>query len=455
MEMIKKRMFYTVLVTMIVVFSTTYAILMTLERMDYRNYLQGEYSKNLYGLINNLENIDDNLSKSAVASPKGQDAVLLGDIFRHSSSALDKLNSLPVPNEVLQGANKFLSQVGDYCYTLVKAKSEGRDLNAAEYKRIDNLQAQSAGLKQRLNDILMDINMGNVKWGEIRKKVTGVMAVGNETYLSDKFTTVQKQTMDYPSLIYDGPFSDNVLEIKPKVNSLALVKRSDAEAVVRHILSGYKIDKIDLANAGGQPTIDSYTFTVQISGRNKNENITCRISKHGGRLVYLLDNRRYNRPTIDETAATERGAAYLANIGLKDMKATYSLRYEDNIVISFVHFINNVPIYPEQVKLKVALDNGEITGLEAEKFLTAYDPNRKVPVAKISEGAARSAVSSRLAVSSVRLAVIPTETNSEVLAYEFAGTYNNNEFLAYVNAANGNPQKILKILNTPNGRLTI
>lgn len=455
MDMIKKRMFYTVLVTVIVVFSTTYAILMTLERMDYRNYLQGEYSKNLYGLINNLENIQDTLSKSAIASPNGQDSMLLGDIFRYSSSANDRLNSLPVPNEVTQGTNKFLAQVGDYCYTLMRAKTEGRELNDEEYKTIDRLQAQSGEIKQQLNNILMDINTGNVKWGEIRKKVTGVMALGNNKLLSEKFTAVQKQVVDYPALIYDGPFSDNVLEISPKVNNLPIVEQIDAEKKVREILSNHDISGISLVNAGGQPKIDCYTFDVSINGRNKDETITCEISKHGGKLVYLLDNRRYNVPSVNEEAAMQKATEYLQRLGIKDMKPTYSMKYEDNMVVSFVHFLNNIPVYPEQIKLKIAMDNGEVTGVEAEKYLVAYDPERKMGSAKVTESKARESVSKRIDINGTRLAVIPTETNSELLTYEFAGKYNNEDFLIYINANTGKPQKILKLINTPNGKLTI
>ena len=50
---------------------------MTLERQDYRNYLQGEYSKNMYDLINNIENIEDNLGKSAVVNTKEQRMMIL------------------------------------------------------------------------------------------------------------------------------------------------------------------------------------------------------------------------------------------------------------------------------------------------------------------------------------------------------------------------------------------
>lgn len=176
MEMIKKRMFYTLSATMIVVFSTTYAILMTLERQDYRNYLQGEYSKNLYELINNIENIEDNLGKSAVVNSKEHSMMIFQDIYKDATAANDKLNSLPIPVEVTQDTTKFLSQVGDYSYTLVKANSDGREITDEEYKTIERLEEQSNKLKNQLSNVLADINQGDIKWDEIRKKITGVMA---------------------------------------------------------------------------------------------------------------------------------------------------------------------------------------------------------------------------------------------------------------------------------------
>lgn len=40
---------------------------------------------------------------------------------------------------------------------------------------------------------------------------------------------MQKQVMQYPALIYDGPFSDNTLKITPKVNSEKNISESQAQ----------------------------------------------------------------------------------------------------------------------------------------------------------------------------------------------------------------------------------
>jgi spore germination protein len=41
------------------------------------------------------------------------------------------------------------------------------------------------------------------------------------------------------------------------------------------------------------------------------------------------------------------------------MIPTYSLRYDNIAVINYVYTEDKVVIYPDQIKLKIALDNGE------------------------------------------------------------------------------------------------
>ncbi|MGE5626803.1 MAG: germination protein YpeB [Solirubrobacterales bacterium] len=452
----RKRMIYTGLVTLIVVFSSTFAILMTLERTDYRNYLQSEYSKNMYGLIDNVENIRVNLGKSAVTGSREQSIVVFEEIFRNSAMAGDKLHSLPVSEELTAETSKFLSQVGDFCYTLAKSSSEGKELKDEDYKTIETLKQQSFTLESSLKTVSEDINSGNVKWGEIRKKASGVFAMGTEADISDKFKGIQKQVVQYPSLIYDGPFSDNVLEISPRINSEKQVSESDAEKAARTAIGNERIESIELQPESGSSRIESYRFIASIKGRtDKNEKITCEISKRGGRVVYLIDSKAPMEPTIDVNKAVDIGARYLSGIGYKNMKSTYTLNYENTAVISFVYIKDNVTIYPDQIKLKVSLGDGSITGIESEKYLIAHYDNRIIPKPQISSNDAKKRVGKKLNITSVKLAIVPSEGNKEVLCYEFTGNYNGDNFIVYINAETGYEQKIIQIINTPNGELTI
>lgn len=454
-KMTKKRMFYTLAVTMIVVFSTTFAILMTLERNDYRNYLQGEYSKSMYELIDSVENIEDNLAKSAVSGTREQRIIMFEEIFRYAATADDRLHSLPVSQETINETSKFLTQVGDYCYSLVKSSMSGNDISDEQLSNIDKLRDQSYNLKSELNNMLADINEGRVKWGEIRKKATGVFAKNEENVISGKFQTIQKQVVQYPTLIYDGPFSDNVLEVKPKVNDLEIVSENDAREVVKKALGNDKIANMELRNVSDKSTIEVYSFNVKMKESKEGENVVCEVSKHGGKLVYILNSRAVNQPTISAESAIETGTNFLSNLGYKGMKSSYVLTYEDTIIVNYVLHINDVPVYTDQINLKISLDNGTIMGLEAEKYLVTHIENRQIPKPKVTQEQASRKVSKRLKIENTRLAVIPTDTNNEVLCYEYKGTYNDDTFIVYVNAENGEAERILKIVNTPNGQMTI
>lgn len=458
MEMTRKRIIYTIAVTLIVVFSTTFAVLMTLERTDYRNYLQGEYSKNMYQLLTSIENIRVNLGKSAVAGSREQKIMTFEEIFRYTSMADDKLHSLPLPQETIDKTSKFVSQVGDFCFSLARASSEGRDLTDGEYANIDRLKSQALILQDSLNNVLSDVNQGRVVWGEIRKKASGVLAKTGDNIVNNQFMSIQKQVAQYPTLIYDGPFSDNILEIKPKVYSQSTVSVDQAKDTVYKAIGRDKVQsmEVDTKSSAGNIRIASYRFNVTIKGRGNNtDKVICEVSKNGGRMLYLLDSRAVAGQNIDIQKANLMGQQFLANMGFSNMASTYTLKYDNTAVISYIYNQNNIAVYPDQIKLKIALDDGSILGVESEKYLVAHEDKRNIAAPKITIEEARKKVGKKLDIVSSRLAIVPTETNKEILCYEFSGKYNQDNYIIYINADTGYEQKIIQVLSTPNGQLTM
>lgn len=454
MNKVKKRVIYTIICTFIVVFTTTFAILMALERKDYRNYLQAQYSKNLYQLINAVQNIRSSLGKSNIIESKDQKLMVLDDIFRYSSVANDKLHSLPIDEQDVQKTSKFLSQLADYSYCLERDISEGKELSNKEADSIDVLEVESFELEQRLSRILNDINSGKIKWGEIRKKASGIFNKSNENSINNKFLAIQKQIMQYPTLIYDGPFADNNLEIKPKIYQQKQVSKKDAENIIKKVINKNKIESIKFKGEDTKSKINAYEFNVFLKENNK-DYIACEISKNGGKIVYLLNNRNSQKTKLSIDEAYIIGKEFLDEIGFENMIPTYTLKYNNIVTINYVYKKDNLVIYPDQIKLKIALDNGQIIGIETAKYLTAHDENRKIKKPKLSLNEARSKVNKNLKIISSKLCIIPTELNKEKLCYEFTGTYKGKEYIVYIDAENGYERKIMEIIETPNGKLTL
>ena len=140
------------------------------------------------------------------------------------------------------------------------------------------------------------------------------------------------------------------------------------------------------------------------------------------------------------------------------MKETYFLKQSGVVTINYAYNQNNeqgnIVVYPDLVKLKIALDNGEVLGIETTGYLNSHY-ERTIPQVKISKEEAKQNLNKKIEIKSESLAIIPTEFKTEVFCYEFKGTVDGTEFLVYINAQTGKEEDILVIKDTPNGTLTM
>ena len=218
--------------------------------------------------------------------------------------------------------------------------------------------------------------------------------------------------------------------------------------------SGYYGEKIKEINSLGfaeNADIPSYNFSLKTE---ECDNINVSISKKGGYIIYMNGNREVNSEIISYEDAVKNGSKYLDEKGFKNMKETYYLKQEGMLTINYAYEQDGVIMYPDLIKVKVALDDGRILGIETTGYLNNHTV-RDISKIKISKDEAKKTLNKELNIMSEGLAVIPTEWESEVLCYEFKGKIENQEFLVYINAENGKEEDILIITNTPNGTLTM
>ena len=135
------------------------------------------------------------------------------------------------------------------------------------------------------------------------------------------------------------------------------------------------------------------------------------------------------------------------------MKETYYLKESGILTINYAYEQDGVVVYPDLIKLKIALDNGEVLGMETTGYLNNHTV-RDVSEIKISKEEAKANLNKNLEITSEGLAIIPTEWKTEILCYEFKGKVDDTDFLVYINAETGKEENILVIIDTPNGILT-
>ena len=145
---------------------------------------------------------------------------------------------------------------------------------------------------------------------------------------------------------------------------------------------------------------------------------------------------------------------YLSQKGFKNMKRTYFTKNNGIETINYAYEQNGVIMYPDLIKVKVALDNGEVLGIETTGYLNSHS-ERSLPEIKVSKDQAIAKINKKLEVLAVDLAVIPTEFKTELMCWEIKGKIDDREFLVYINVETGKEEDILVILNSSEGTLTM
>lgn len=232
------------------------------------------------------------------------------------------------------------------------------------------------------------------------------------------------------------------------------IDENKAKQIAEEFIGKDKIKEINSNGISENANIPSYDFVIKTENSDNESNLWISISKKGGHIVFMNYNRNVEVETISQEKANELGKEFLDSRGINNMKETYYTKQDGIVTINYAYIQDNVIMYPDLVKLKVALDNGEILGIETTGYLNSHT-ERKLEEVKISKEQAKESLNKELEILSEGLAVIPTEYQTEVLCYEFKGKVEDREFLVYINANTGKEEDILVILNTQNGILTM
>ncbi|WIF96009.1 germination protein YpeB [Caminicella sporogenes] len=428
------------------------------EKNDYYTFLDNQFQRMFYDFIGSVETISTDISKLLVSSQDKENIVLYSNILMNAYNAQEKLSQLPIKHEDVTKIEKFLSQVGDYTFALSRKNLNGDQLNYKDKANLEKLQSYSVELAEDLHDIHKKVLKGTVWKNELRKKGSKKLnrKAKKENPIQTKFVKFQERMVEYPELIYDGPFSEHAIQgMKPRLVGKK-ISIEEAQKRVTQFLGNTVVKEVKKReNARGK--IDTYSFTVkpQNKSQNKQNPIYIDISQKGGKVVWMLNNRKVERANISQKQAINRASNFLDEKGYKNMVPTFSLKYDNVVTINYVYSQDGVLMYPDLIKVKIALDDGSIVGFDATKFLIA-NYKRNIPKAKLNPKQARQKVSMQVKVNDKpRLCYIPTPSFREIYCYEFKTEYKGDTFFIYINAQTGEEEKILKLIKSENGTLMI
>ena len=426
-------------------------IILYKKQREYRQTSENQYNMAFYEVVDYIQNVETYLAKSLISTTPEHGAETLTNLWREANLAQTYLAMLPIESQELENTEKFLNQVSDYSYSLSRKNIYNESLTNEDLKNLKDLHQYSVDLENTLNQLSEDLNNGRFEWGELTDKGTIAFAQQVDNISKESFSNLEENFHEYSGLIYDGAYSEHLTSNEKKGLTGEEIDENKAEEIAKNCIGKNNIKEIKNLGFSENATIPVYDFSII---NNQDGNINISISKKGGHILYLNYNRDVTTEIISQEEANAKGKEYLNNLGFVNMKETYYLKQEGIVTINYAYTQDGVVIYPDLIKVKVALDNGEILGVETSGYLNNHT-TRNLQDRKITIEEAKKNLNKDLEIVSEGLAVIPTEWQTEIFCYEFKGKVDDKEFLVYINVENGREEDILIINNTPNGTLTM
>lgn len=404
-----------------IVFGTRY------KKYEYR--LQANQQSAVIALSEYTDKINTDLKKSLYAGTALMANEISADLLRNCACAKTALSQLSAPDTFLLGTYKFLSQVGAVSASMSKNPSATHDNTLTLLKYSSTLSSQIDSLLSSY-DAAKDFK-------------------GGDNVIHTSLSDIEQSFADYPTLIYDGPFSDhNNQEDAGMLKDLPVISEKTAKALASKY-SG--IDRENLLTAEAETgSFDCFVFST--------ESTEISVTKRGGLLCSILTSNRSGEGKLTFEEAIKKGQEYLGSIGYPNMESTYYYSNDGECVINYALKVDGIICYTDMIKVSVALDDARILNVDARSYIMNHK-DRSVLKTKL-EGAitaesAQKNLSKNLKVKSVKTALIPSETDHEFLCYEFlcTGLYDE-EILVYVDVGTGTEKQIFLLLHSAGGTLT-
>lgn len=436
---IRVRLYASVLI--LVLFSAF--VINAQKASELSRQLNADAERSLSTLEACMSSINTNLTKGLYANTTPMLSSMAISLTRDAASAKNSLSALPLSDTQLDNMLKFLSQVGAFVSTLDRKLSLGEPITSEERNQLKQLIDVSQKLLSELDTITQGVEDGSVSFKQAGSTLQ--KSADQSVQIDSAFGDAEQTLTDYPTLIYDGPFSDHILNQTPKtLEGKSDVSKEKALEIASDFIG---IDKSTLRfDSETNGVIETYNFFV--------DSINISVCKKGGAVLYLLGSSNAGESVISPEQAVENAKNFLSAKGYKNMKESYYSTQDGICTVNFAYENEGVICYPDLIKLSVSLETGNIISFDARGYIMNHTDRPPVQ-SKISVDEAKMSVSDYLTVMSSRLAVIPTDYKTEKTAYEFhCKTPDEQEVLVYIDVLTAKEDDILLLLYSDGGILT-
>ena len=404
----------------------------TQDKVDaYGTQLESVYQKNYYELVDNVNNADMEMSKLLNATNSAYQKKMLTEIASASKNMQNNIALLPLTGEDVLESVRFVNQLSGYTTILEEKLANGEDLTEEDLAMLQELHIALISMKDNLNDISMNMRDGY-----------SILTASNEmngdlNVFTVDFNKIKANDVDYPTMIYDGPFSDSVVNKKIKGLNGQEVTSEDAGAVLGKVfkdISSYTY------NGKTEGKFETYNFDVMTSD---NQELYAQVTIQGGHVLTVSGQNASDVKNFDMATGEKIALEFAKANGVENPEIVWSEELNNQAYFNITPKENGIILYPDLVKVKVDLEYGNVIGYDAISYYTNHTDRNLGSASDVTVS-----LPSGFTVITKRLVLAPLDYNREVLCYEYQCEKEGITYYFYFNAKTGEEENILKVVET-------
>lgn len=396
---------------------------------------ENQYQRAFHDLSYHMDKLHTELGNSLAVNSSTQDFYKRGlvNVWRLTSQAQSEINQLPLLLLPFNKTEEFLDHMAEFSYRAAVRDLSSKPISEEEKKILQTLYQRSAEIRNELQKVQEQVIAQNLNWNEVETVLASNEKQANNQIV-DGFRKVDHQVGGYSELEW-GPSMVTVFEKRNTTQLLGNdqtpeeIKQKVAQFLGIADTAGFKVQENGIGT-------EYNSYSVVITKPGTQDEVHMDFAKKGGQLIYFVTPHDATEKIMDNAGAIEAAGEFLEQHGYQQMRVVNYDEYGNSANIVFARTQEDVIIYPEKLNVKVALDDGEIIGLQATDYIYEHK-ERNLQSPKFTPEQAKKELAAEFKLEDTELAIIKNEIDEQVLCYQFTGVLKNVNYKIFINANTG------------------
>lgn len=406
---------------------------------EYSIQLENVYQKNLYDLVESVNNTETKLSNILAASEGSLQKKLLMEVSQNAELAENSISSLPISQNSLADSVKFINQMSGYTQTLADKLAQGGELTKTDLKTLNELHESVVDMKTQINKFVKKVQKN---YSILQESVN---LDGDFNNFTIDISTLRDDNVDYPTMIYDGPFSNAELDETVKGLKGEILNKEECQKEVEKAFNNYAA--IDYS---GEINSRFETFTYHVTNTD-NQKLFVQVSKIGGHIITVSgasSNMQDKKIGYDD--AKKIALDFAAENGIEYAEVVWHDQIGNDVYLNIAPSLNGIILYPDLIKVKVDLSTSTIIGYDASSYFANHIV-RSIKGPTKSADSYKNKISKNFEIKSTKTVLAPLDYGREVVCFEYECLRDGATYYIYLNADTGKEENVLKVIQTTDG----